>query len=208
MTLDTWFAFFLASWIISLSPGPCAFSAMSAGMRFGYKKAIWNILGMQLATVLLLAIVAVGLGALLAASDTLFNIIKWLGVAYLVWLGLQQWRTKPVVITEEPDANPSKTSRELFWRGFLINASNPKAIIFMLAVLPQFINTQQPLWPQYMACELSLFITDFVVMSLYALLAARVLRALRAPSHIRWTNRVFGGLFVSAGALLAGLAHS
>ncbi|HEX5127479.1 MAG TPA: LysE family transporter [Rhodocyclaceae bacterium] len=201
MKLDTWLAFFTASWLISLSPGPGALSCMSTGLRYRYRHAVWNIFGLQLGVMLLVTVVAAGLGAILAASVTAFSVVKWFGVAYLVWLGIQQWciEPRPVVMAEETE----RSALDLLIRGFLINASNPKGIVFMLAVLPQFIDPQRAQWPQYVACALSLLLTDMVVMSGYTMLAARVLSALREPAHIRWTNRIFGGLFIGAGLLLA-----
>ena len=203
MPLDTWLAFFVASWLISLSPGPGAVSCMAAGQRVGFRRALWNIFGLQAGIVLILLICAAGLGALLAASQTLFMAIKWAGVAYLVWLGVQQWRAPDTPLT--PDSRDARDTRsQLFLRAFLINASNPKGIVFMLAVLPQFIDPQLPQWPQYLVCAATLVFTDLVVMSGYTLLAARMLRALRDPAHIRWLNRGFGSLFIGAGLLLAG----
>ncbi len=206
MQLHTWLAFFAASWIISLSPGAGAISCMSAGMRYGYRKGLWNIFGLQAGILLLVVIVAMGLGAVLATSALAFNIIKWFGVAYLVWLGIQQWRAeaKPLEVGEEK----AHTPRQLFVQGFLVNASNPKGIIFMLAVLPQFIDPHAPQFAQYATATATLFFTDAVVMSGYTLLAARVLSALRDPAHIRWLNRSFGGLFVGAGVLLAGFKRA
>ena len=201
MTLDTWLAFFVASWLISLSPGSGAISCMSAGMRYGYRRAVWNIFGLQLGILLILVIVAAGLGAVLAASAVAFAVVKWLGVGYLVWLGIQQWRAPdaPIHTEDVGDGSP----RQLVLRGFLVNATNPKGIVFMLAVLPQFVNPAAPQLAQYVVCGGTLFCTDLVVMSGYTGLAARVLRALRDPAHIRWLNRTFGGLFVGAGVLLA-----
>lgn len=204
MTLQTWLTFFAASWLISLSPGPGALSCMTAGLRHGYRRAIWNIFGLQLGVLLLVVIVAAGLGAILAASQTAFAVVKWLGVGYLVWLGIQQWRAAPRPMAVEDDGQPAQGRAAMMFRAFLINASNPKGIVFMLAVLPQFIDPHAAQWPQYALCALSLLITDSVVMSAYTLLAARVLRALHNPEHIRWTNRGFGTLFIGAGLLLAG----
>lgn len=206
MQLHTWLAFFAASWIISLSPGAGAISCMSAGMRYGYRKSVWNIFGLQAGILLLVVIVAMGLGAILAASALAFSLIKWFGVAYLVWLGIQQWRAeaKPMEVSAENARSP----RQLFMQGFLVNASNPKGIIFMLAVLPQFIDPHAPQFAQYAICTGTLFFTDAVVMSGYTLLAARVLSALREPAHIRRLNLTFGGLFVGAGLLLAGFKRS
>lgn len=206
MSLETWLAFFVASWLISLSPGPGAVSCMAAGLRYGYRRALWNILGLQLGVLLLVVICAAGLGALLAASHTAFTLIKWCGVAYLIWLGIQQWRAEPRPMEfVEAEAH---SRGQLVLRAFLINASNPKGIVFMLAVLPQFIDPHAAQWPQYALCALSLLITDAIVMSGYTLLAARVLRLLRDPAHIRWTNRAFGGLFIGAGLLLAGFRRT
>jgi homoserine/homoserine lactone efflux protein len=139
----------------------------------------------------------------LAASSVAFATIKWLGVAYLVWLGIQQWRA-PVGAMASVDGTADGGSRgELVVKGFLVNATNPKGIVFMLAVLPQFIDPARPQLVQYAICAGTLAFTDLVVMSAYTGLASRVLAALREPRHIRAVNRTFGGLFVAAGALLA-----
>jgi len=202
MPLETWLAFVVAAWLISLSPGAGAISCMAAGMRYGYARAMWNILGLQLGILFVLAIVAAGLGAIIAASTTLFAAVKWLGAAYLVYLGIRQWRAPAAPVTDA-GADVTGTPRQLVTRGFLVNATNPKGIVFMLAVLPQFIDPALPQLPQYVVCGATLFFTDLVVMSGYTGLAARVLRLLREPHHVRWVNRTFGGLFVAAGAVLA-----
>lgn len=206
MPLETWFAFFAAAWLISLSPGPGALSCMAAGQRHGFRRACWNILGLQLGVMFLVSVVALGLGAVLVASTTLFEAIKWAGAAYLVWLGIQQWRAEPQALQVAAAADGRR--RQLVLRGFLVNASNPKGIVFMLAVLPQFIDPALPAWPQYLTCAITLFFTDAVVMSGYTLLAARVLRLLREPAQQRLANRVFGGLFVVAGLTLAGFRRT
>ena len=201
MNLTTWLPFFAASWLISLSPGAGAISCMSTGMRVGFRRGVWNIFGLQLGVLFLVAIVAAGLGAILAASSVAFAVIKWLGVAYLLWLGVSQWRAEATPI--ELVVTQARTRKQMVLQAFLINASNPKGIVFMLAVLPQFIDPHAPLVPQYAICAATLFATDAVVMSGYTLLASRVLATLREPHHIQWLNRTFGGLFVGAGLLLA-----
>ncbi len=203
MALSTWLAFFVASWLISLSPGAGAISCMTAGMRYGYRRAVWNIVGLQLGILLVLVIVAAGLGALLAASATAFEAVKWLGAAYLAWLGIEQWRAKAAPVSADGEDTAHGEPRRLVLRGFLVNATNPKGIVFMLAVLPQFIDPHAPQLPQYAICGATLFFTDLVVMSGYTGLASKVLRALRDPAHIRWLNRTFGSLFIAAGAVLA-----
>ena len=162
MNLQTWLAFFVASWLISLSPGAGAIKSMSTGMRYGYRKGIFNIFGLQLGVLFLVLIVAAGLGAL-ATSMLAFNLIKWFGVAYLVWLGIGQWRAEATAIEFESDHGAS--AGRLVLEGFLVNASNPKGIIFMLAVLPQFIDPAAPQAPQYAICAATLVFTDLVVMT-------------------------------------------
>jgi homoserine/homoserine lactone efflux protein len=202
MTLETWLAFLVAAILISVSPGAGAVACMTAGMRFGYRLGIWNIFGMQVGIALQLAIVGAGLGALLAASTVAFTTLKWLGVAYLCWLGWKQWRA-PAAPLQVRDERGSGTDRALFTQGFLVNATNPKATVFFLAVLPQFIEASRPLLPQYLTVIATLTAVDLVVMSAYTLFAAKFLRLLRQPRQIRFVNRFFGGLFIGAAAFLA-----
>ncbi len=201
MTLSTWLTFFVASWLISLSPGAGAISCLSAGMRYGFRRAIPNIFVLQVGAILLIVIVAAGLGAVLATSVVAFPAIKWFGVAYLLWLGIAQWRAEAKPL--ELDDAREMSGMQMFTRAVLINLSNPKGIVFMLAVLPQFIDPHAAQWPQYALCAATIFCTDAVVMSGYTLLASRVFASLREPHHIRWLNRTFGSLFVAAALLLA-----
>jgi homoserine/homoserine lactone efflux protein len=204
MSLETWLAFFVACWLISLSPGAGAISCMAAGLRYGFRRAFANIVGLIAGIMFVLAVVAAGLGALLAASSVAFAAVKWLGAAYLVWLGIQQWRAPAFAVdAEAAKRGLGHTPGQLVLRGFLVNATNPKGILFMLSVLPQFIDPARPQLPQYLICGATLVFTDLVVMSGYTAFAARVLRLLREPHHIRWMNRTFGALFVAAGAVLA-----
>jgi len=204
VSIETWLAFFAASCLISLSPGAGVISCMAAGLRFGLARAMWNIFGLIVGIMFVLLIVAAGLGALLAASTVAFTVVKWLGVAYLVWLGVAQWRAAANAMdAASADADLSGTRRQLLLRGFLVNATNPKGIVFMLAVLPQFIDTARPQLPQYLICAATLVVTDLVTMTAYTAFAAKALRMLREPRQIRLLNRTFGGLLVAMGALLA-----
>ncbi|MGO3740934.1 LysE family transporter [Kerstersia sp.] len=205
MTFSTWLAFFAASWAISFSPGAGAICAMSSGLRYGFARAWWSTLGLILGIMLQIAIVGIGLGALLATSELGFAIVKWLGVAYLIYLGWKQIRTDAAPV-DASGSQPriSASVRELVMRGFFINASNPKGTVFLLAVVPQFLDASRPLLSQYSAIAGTMAFTDLVAMSCYSLLATRVLSLLRSPRHIRWMNRTFGGLFILAGVVLAG----
>ena len=203
MELTTWLAFFAAAWAISLSPGPGALAAMSSGLNHGLRKGYITTLGLVLGIWVQLLVVGVGLGAVLAASSTAFGLVKWCGVAYLVWLGVQQWRAPVQPLARLQADAASVRRRDLLRRGLLINIVNPKGTVFLLAVVPQFIDAAQPLAPQYLVIGLTLGFTDLVVMFGYTALAARELGALRSAAHMRLMNRAFGALFLAAGAFLA-----
>ncbi|WP_137725933.1 LysE family transporter [Prescottella subtropica] len=202
MSWQLWSAFFGAAWVISLSPGAGAIASMSTGLQHGFRRGYWNILGLQLALLLQIAIVAAGVGALLAGSTTAFLTVKWFGVAYLAYLGVRQWRSTPVEI-EVTDGDGRGSAAALVTRAFLVNASNPKAIVFMLAVLPQFLDPSAPLLPQYALMAATMVAVDTAVMTGYTGLAARLLRALRSPRQQLATSRVFAALFFVAAAALA-----
>ena len=205
MALDTWLAFFLASWIISLSPGAGAIASMSSGLQYGFVRGYWNAIGLQLGLAMQIAVVAGGLGAVLAASSTAFYAIKWFGVAYLVYLAVKQWRALPMDLTDDAAVRPIGKPMAMMFRGFLVNASNPKALVFMLAVLPQFVNPQAPLLIQYLILGATMIGVDMIVMAGYTGLAAKVLRLLRTPKQQKRMNRTFAGLFVGAAGFLASL---
>jgi homoserine/homoserine lactone efflux protein len=204
MEFTTWLAFFAASWAISISPGAGAVAAMSAGLNHGFKRGYFMTLGLVLGIWTQILVVGLGLGALIATSSLAFAIVKWLGVAYLVWLGIKQWRAPAVPMVAEVEGGGATTlRRSLVLRGWMVNAVNPKGTVFLLAVVPQFLDLAQPLGTQYGVIAATLGFTDLVVMGVYTLLAARVLRLLKSPRQIRLMNRAFGGLFVAAGGLLA-----
>lgn len=207
MSLETWLAFMVASWLISLSPGAGAVYAMSCGLNHGFARGCVGIIGLVLGIWTVLALVAIGLGALLAASAPAFRVVKWAGVAYLVWLGVRQWRATRGSLGIDPEAG-ARGLRSVVARGWAINATNPKGLLFILAVVPQFLDASRPLAPQYLAIGATLGLTDLVVMSGYTAIAARVLALLRKPRQVRLLNRGFGAMFVGAAALLAGFHRS
>lgn len=202
MDLHLWLTFFAASWAISISPGAGAVAAMSSGLTHGFRRGYWTTAGLILGIWTQVLLVGAGLGALVATSTTLFTFIKWAGVAYLVYLGIQQWRApaRPMVAGR---IEGGARRRDLVLRGWMVNTINPKGTVFLLAVVPQFLNLAEPLLPQYLVIAATLGFTDLVVMGGYTALAARVLGALREVRTIRLMNRVFGSLFVFAGLLLA-----
>ncbi len=203
MSLSTWLAFFAASWAMSFSPGPGAIAAMASGLKYGFRRGYWTTIGLIIGIMLQFCIVAIGLGAVLATSELAFTVLKWLGAGYLVYLGWRQFRTDAAPVAVESAPPTDFRVRELILRGCLINITNPKGTVFLLAVVPQFLNLSAPLTPQYAIIGATLCLTDLVAMGCYTTLAAKMLRLLRAPRHIRWVNRSFGALFILAGTVLA-----
>lgn len=166
---------------------------------------MWNLLGLQLAIVANVMFIWLGLGALLMTSTTAFEIMKYGGALYLIYLGIQKFREPPVAF--EDIAAKTKfddTSRlGLIKQGLLVNLTNPKGIVFLVAVLPQFIDPAKPTGIQYAIMGLTMVVIDVLVMMCYTGLAANVLRLLKDPHHIVWTNRGLGTMFVAAGGALA-----
>ena len=181
MPLSTWLTFFLASWAISFSPGAGAISAMSSGLKYGFARGYWNTAGLIMGILFQFVVVAVGLGAVLATSEMAFNVVKYLGVAYLIYLGVRQIRTDAAPVAVDAGDPRQASIRELVMRGFLINTMNPKGTVFLLAVVPQFVDPALPMVAQYAALAGTLAFTDLVAMGVYTLLAARVLRCCATP---------------------------
>jgi homoserine/homoserine lactone efflux protein len=204
MDLQVWLTFFAASWVIAISPGSGAVLSMSHGLAYGVRATSATIVGLQLGLSVILLVAGVGVGALLLASATAFTVVKVLGAAYLIWLGVQQWRA-PVAVSSS-DAAVTEASlasvRRRITLGFFTNVTNPKGIVFMVAVLPQFIDPTRPLWLQLLILLVTSVGVDLVVMHGYAFLASRAQRWLASVRARRAQNRVFGGVLLAMGASL------
>jgi homoserine/homoserine lactone efflux protein len=203
MSFTTWIAFVIAGTLIAISPGSGAVLSMSHGLAYGVKKASGTVLGLQLGLLLVFAIAGAGVGSLLLASEVAFTVVKTVGALYLIYLGLSQWRSKAVtsaVSTEGMAAHPSLGKRVL--TGFLTNATNPKGIIFMVAVLPGFIDQDRPLLLQLVILGLTMMTIDTIVMHGYAFLASSMQRFFRDARAVKLQNRFFGGVLLVVGALL------
>ena len=205
MDWHVWLAYFLAAWLIALSPGSGAVLSMSHGLQYGVRQTTATIVGLQIGLASILLVAGAGVGALLLASTTAFMVVKVLGAGYLIWLGVKQWRA-PVDGAASDAAAPSEPAglsvRQRLLRGALTNATNPKGIVFMVAVLPQFIDPNKPLALQLAILLVTTLAVDSVVMHGYAFLASR-LRALMQSVRARQAqNRVFGGVLMGMGASL------
>lgn len=197
-----WLGFLLVAIPVCLSPGAGAIQSMSSGLTHGLVRSYWSIAGQELGLIAQLTVVAVGLGAVVAGSAAAFAIIKVIGVVYLLYLAVRQWRSAGTDVRDTVGRPTARAGIPLLARGFLVNATNPKALVFYLAVLPQFLQPKSPLLPQYVAIGATFVLVDIVVMSMYAGLAARLLSAPGARQQ-RILNRSFSGLFATAAVLVA-----
>lgn len=201
MTFEWWFTYLLTTLILSLSPGSGAINTMSTAISHGYRGAAASITGLQLGLAIHIVLVGVGLGALFSRSLLAFEILKWAGAAYLIWLGIQQWRAAGAI-----DLNAvaqSQPRRRLFKRAVFVNLTNPKSIVFLAALFPQFIAPHQPQAMQYLILGVTTVVVDIVVMIGYATLATRIALWIKGPRQMKALNRLFGSLFMLVGALLA-----
>lgn len=205
MDFHLWLAYFAAAWAIALSPGSGAVLSMSHGLAYGVRRTTATIAGLQLGLAFVLLVAGVGVGAVLVASATAFMAVKIAGAAYLLWLGWRQWHA-PVAPAAQPGggapADTGLSARQRLLRGALTNMTNPKGIVFMVAVLPQFIDPARPLWLQLLVLLVTTLAVDTVVMHGYAWLAARLQGLLRGARARRAQNRVFGSVMMGMGASL------
>ncbi|ENW06235.1 LysE family transporter [Acinetobacter beijerinckii] len=207
MSFQVWFAFMLACWAISVSPGAGAIASMSSGLNYGFRHGYWNALGLQIALLIQILIVAAGVGVLFATTPLAFQIVKWFGVAYLMYLAYQQW-TAPIKTIQIEHEQKNKSALTLVFHGFVVNMSNPKAIVFLLAVLPQFLDLSRPQALQYLIMAITMVTIDLIVMAAYTGLASKVLRLLRSPRQQKYLNRGFAVMFSCAALLLSAIQQS
>ena len=206
MALELFLAFLAAAILISLSPGAGAVNTMSTGLRYGVKGALPAIMGLQLGYGLQVVLVGVGLGALLSQSQLAFELIKWFGVLYLVYLGYQKWTQATLDLEVQAGVNESRSRQ--FWQAAFVNLTNPKATVFLLALFPQFVDPQaenQAL--QYSIMGSTLIVVDILVMVGYASLASVLSRWMKSELHQKLQNRIFGAMFVAAAGLMASYSH-
>lgn len=202
MSLSVWLAFLFACILIAVTPGAGAVTSISTGLRHGVLAALRAIAGLQTALTLQLIVVAAGLGALLATSATAFLMVKLIGAAYLIFLGWQKWQAEPVPLDSDEQGS-RQAMRGLYLQGILVNLTNPKAIVFIAALVPQFIDPGRPQLPQFVIIGLTMCAVDTLVMTSYASLAARLRPWLRDARALKLQNRFFGAVFAIAGSLLA-----
>lgn len=199
MALHTWLIYLTAVFGLSLTPGPNGLLALTHGALYGHRRALWTVSGGMLGFVLLMALSMFGLAALLKASVHALLILKWLGAAYLIWLGIQLWRSPPLHLTPLEAATP-RPGVQLLRQGLLSALSNPKVILFFGAFLPQFLDPTRSLWLQFAVMAATFALVEGLVEYLLARTAQRTRPWLERAG--RGFNRCCGGLFGAMGLAL------
>jgi threonine/homoserine/homoserine lactone efflux protein len=200
MDSHTWLIYLLAAIGLSLSPGPNGLLALTHGALHGRRKALYTISGGAIGFTIVIALSMFGIGALLAASLVWLTVMKWVGGAYLVWLGIQVWRSAPIGIELDGAVAPSRSGWSLFRQGALSALTNPKGILFFVAFLPQFIDPARSLNVQFVVMAGTFAVTEIVTELLIACMAHRISPWLRRVG--RRFNQACGGIFVAIGAAL------
>lgn len=196
--------FLLITSTASLLPGPAVFTAIKNTVQFGYWRAIRGILGNCAALLTLYFISAVGLGAIILSSVLIFTLMKVIGGLYLIYLGIRLFLNKGGRMSVSAEAESEEVSSlEVFRESYFVGISNPKAIAFATALLPQFVDPSQPVVMQFTVLSLVSAAASFVVLALYAAMAAQVADKITSARVQRWFHRVTGGVFVGFGAVLA-----
>ena len=199
MSLEHWLAFVAASAVLLAIPGPTILLVISYALGHGRKAAPASVAGVALGDFTAMTASMLGLGVLLATSAMLFTILKWVGAAYLVYLGYKLWRA-PATLGEATEETTTRPGR-IFLHLYAVTALNPKSIVFFVAFLPQFIDATAPLLPQILIMEATFLALATLNALSYALMATVARRTIRKPSVQRAVNRVGGSLLIGAGVL-------
>jgi threonine/homoserine/homoserine lactone efflux protein len=199
MSFDTWLIYLLAAVGLSLSPGPNGLLALTHGALHGHTKALYTIFGGALGFVTVIALSMFGIGALLQSSLVWLTVLKWLGGAYLVWLGIQVWRSPPIALVLSGGAAP-RSGASMFRQGALSALTNPKALLFFAAFLPQFIDPARSLWLQFIVMAGTFAVVEVATELLIAAFAQRISPWLTRVG--RRFNQACGGVFMAIGVAL------
>jgi threonine/homoserine/homoserine lactone efflux protein len=206
MPLNTWLVFVAAVFVLTVTPGPSVLMAVSTSVNRGFRQAVLSSLGSTSAIVCIMVLSAVGLGAILSTSELLFSVLKWAGAAYLAYLGITSLLAPggSVQLTEQQDTAQPRS----YVRGFLVGASNPKALVFFTALFPQFIDPARPQLPQFLVLCSTFVVFELFWLVTYAALGSRAKHWLQQPGRAALFNRATGGVFLLAAGVLASAKRS
>ena len=202
MSLELWIAFTLASAVLLAVPGPTVMLVVSYALGRGRGTGWATVPGVALGDLTAMTISLLGAGAILAASATLFTVLKLVGALYLLWLGIQLWRAKPSPSELGQLSGPHGRGR-MFWNSYVVTALNPKSIVFFIAFVPQFVDPAGPLLVQFAILEVTFVALAAANAALWAVLAGEMQARFRKPSTLRLVNKLGGAFLIGAGLLTA-----
>lgn len=200
MPLEQLWLFTTITLVLSASPGPVMLACMIDAGRYGFAKSLYTMLGASVGNLVLMLLSALGLGLLVEQAEWIFHTIKWIGAAYLIYLGIQLALASPLSV--DMSARQIRSS-QLFGKAFIVAVTNPKGLIYFGALFPQFIDIQRSMPPQFVLLTVIFLAMDFVWMSIYAIGGRGIMHWLKSPEHQRWFNWISGGALILAGAALA-----
>ena len=205
MSLQTWWLFVMMTFVVSATPGPNMLLVMSSSARSGFRAAVATMAGCMTALLAMMSLSAAGLGALLQAFPSVFDGLRWAGAAYLIYLGIKSWRSPVLesVVDAPRTVERARPAAAMFRQGVLVAASNPKAILFAAAFLPQFIHPQLPKLPQFMILLATFAVIEVSWYVVYAASGQRLATYLRRTPVLKAFNRITGGVFIGFAVAMA-----
>lgn len=209
MSFDIWITYILATTLILVIPGPTIILVISQAVTHGQKSVVPLVAGVVLGDFTSMTMSLLGLGAIMIASAALFTLFKWIGVVYLLYLGIKLWKTDPENIAVQHGKEDADASiHSLFKSSFIVTALNPKGIAFFVAFLPQFISHHSPAWSQILILGGTFLFLALVNAVLYALFACQLREAVSKTGVRKWFNRCGGTALIGAGIFTAGMQRS
>jgi homoserine/homoserine lactone efflux protein len=204
MSWQIWSLFMITETALCLTPGPAVLFVVSQALSHGAARSLWANLGILTANTLYFILSALGLGAVLLASHEVFQVIRWVGAAYLIYLGLMTFFGKGKALAQSPQSSrETRVGWKLLTRGVVLQAANPKSLIFFTALLPQFIDPKNPVGWQILILGVSSVFVEFFVLAGYGFFAGRAAHLAREPRYARLTNQVAGACLIVAGTGVA-----
>jgi len=208
MSWKIWAMFAVIETVLCLTPGPAVLTVVAQGFSRGRVAALWSSLGILAGNAFYFLISATGIGAILIASYNIFSLIKWIGAAYLVWLGIVTILARSSVVSPDRANAPAASSARMMLNGFILQASNPKALIFFAALLPQFIDPRASVAVQVAILAATSITIEFFVLLAYGTAAGRLTHLATRPRFVQVTNTAAGAMLIAAGAGIASVRRA
>ena len=202
MSLRVWTIFLLTETSLCLSPGPAVIFVLSQGLSRGALASIWSSVGILTGNAMYFILSATSLAALLLTSGTAFAVLTWIGAAYMVWLGVQTFSARRSAIAAPARDSRASSGARMFANGFVLQASNPGALVFFAAVLPQFISQKASVTTQVAVLGVTSIVVEFIVLTAYGVLAGRLARLATRPAFATFVNRLAGTMLLIAALAL------